>query len=481
MTLFSKNRPVNIRKLLVTWQASVLAGILLVFSIGLYAGLNYHLNAEVDDSLSAWTDYAIRTLEADSGREKSRIVYASADHGKTSGYLETFALVFDRAGNPLAYTDILTGMGLGVIKALIETRAPLSPESFATADLDSTRYRIYIAGIHGINWGTGYTIVAGRSLMHVSKTLSELAVTIAVVWLGVVLACIAISWIFVGRTLHPVKMMTSDALRIAVSGQLDKRIVEFGRSDEFGALSSALNSMLGTLANANQTLGKFLADASHELRTPLTSIKSNLDFLRRAAFAPEDERVSALSDSIAETERMTALVNNMLLLARAQSQVAFAFSSVELARLVRDAISSFKARAREQKKRIRAGHMPGIHVHADPEKLRQAIVILLDNAIKFSPGGGAVSVAIKPGDGTVSLVISDSGPGIPDAEMDLVFGRFYRATNVRSRFPGSGLGLAIVKSILDSHNADIRLRNLKPNGLEARISIPLVGSKRAWK
>jgi signal transduction histidine kinase len=472
MSISRERNPFNIRKLLVVWHTIILAGLLLIFTIGLYAALNYHLYTEVDSSLVAWAAHTIESFDSSSPLVEGRVQIDSNRLFSRLSLLDSFALVFNSAHDLLNDRTILSNQSLVKLRSLLTTWTSNSRDSYATIDLETQAFRIYLKNIPDRAGQTKNILIIGRALMHVQNTLRELVVTLILAWMIAVFICVVISWIFVGWTLHPVKRMTNDALKIAASGKLDRRIVESGKNDEFGELSKALNSMLTSLEVSYITLRRFLGDVSHELRTPLTSIRSNLEFIQRATRAPENERFAALHDTMIETERMAGLINNLLLLARSEAPASFVFEKIDFAEIVSDVTASYHTRLVQLKRKIITEITGPSMVNGDREKLRQAFVILLDNAIKYAPVRSKITILLKRIGKTVRLKISDAGPGIPENELGLVFNRFYRASNVRSKYAGTGLGLPIVKTILDNHNSKIELSNLKPHGLVVTITIP---------
>jgi signal transduction histidine kinase len=269
-------------------------------------------------------------------------------------------------------------------------------------------------------------------------------------------------------------MMTRDALKIATSKELDRKIEDFGDHDEFGELSKALNQMLASIETSYTTQKKFLADASHELRTPLTSIKANLDFINRVNQAPESEKILALKDITTEVNRMAVLVNELLMLARAEAPKAEASEKFNLPQLIKKVYIEYRNRKSKCNQSLHVEiTQPVLYVNGDPEKIRQIMVILLDNALKYSPAETEINIRVWRQGTWAVIEVNDQGPGIPEAELPLVLNRFYRGSNVRNHTEGSGLGLAIVKSILKNLEGEIELRNRVSKGLQVRISLPL--------
>ncbi len=459
----------NIRKHLVVWHTIILAGFLLVFIMGLFMAFKYHLYAEVDGSLESWASHSNEFIDREISPDNQHNPSSSSRSSFHANLLDSFSLVIPLDKKIDSEYPILSKRSLSQLQNFLKFHSPITGDSYATISLNSQPYRIYYKPIRNQK-----ILVLGRSLMHVKETLSELTVTLSITWIIAVIACAIISWAFVGRTLNPVKTMTKDALNIAISGELSRRINSFSEKDEFGELSSALNRMLLSLEMSYTAQKKFLADASHELRTPLTSIRTNLEFMKRAVKARENERLAALEDTISEANRMTRLVNELLMLTRAEAAGSLILEKLDFCQVVHEVSQSYQLRQEILHKTIVLETPGPIWINGDSGRLHEVIVILLDNAIKYSPEGGQIHIKAFQQGKLAWLEMSDDGPGIPENEIELVFNRFYRATNVRSQVTGTGLGLAIVKSILRYHGGNISLSNKKPRGLSVSVTIPVV-------
>ena len=453
----------NIRKRLVIWHTGILAGLLLIFITGLFFSMSYHLNREVDQSLSAWADQRFGHLD-----NKGHLDTQYPALKRLTGMPDSFALVMDETNRLTTESNTRSKRILLGIRPYLKADFFTKRNFSKTIILEGHPYRIQVWNNRDSKGIRESTLIVGRSLIHVDTTVYGLAVFLVVVWLIAVAGCLVVSWFFVGRTLQPVNAMTRDSLRIAKSSELGRRIEDFEGEDEFGELSRALNLMLASLEISSTTQKQFLADASHELRTPLTSIKANLDFLKRAKKISLQEKDSVLIDVTNEVDRMTRLVNELLMLARAEGLISFKHQRIEITAIVREVITGYQLHQTSKDRKIRFEATAEAYLNGEYEKIRQLLVILLDNAIKYSPLGGEVKISILRRGNFVILSITDNGPGIPEPELPLVFKRFYRAGNVGAT-SGSGLGLAIAKSIVDNHHAHIELNNLVPHGLRVTV------------
>ncbi|GAA1566153.1 hypothetical protein GCM10009789_19530 [Kribbella sancticallisti] len=319
-------------------------------------------------------------------------------------------------------------------------------------------------------------LVVAQSLKPIDRTLHNLGIVLwAVGLLGVIGAALAGNAI-AQSGLRPLARLTGAAEHIARTEDL-KPIPVTG-SDEISRLALAFNAMLAALARSQDRQRRLVGDAGHELRTPLTSIRTNLDLLaqadKRGGLRPED-RQQLLDDVRAQMDELTTLIGDLTELARDTPQVRNA-ELIELANVVEDAVIKVRRRAPGLEWDVQISPFP---VWGDERLLGRAVTNLLDNAAKYSiPDGAGVprpegemfgTVTVRLLDGV--LTVTDSGPGIADADLPHVFERFYRSSEARSR-PGSGLGLAIVKHAAEQHGGMIYARNAPTGGAQFTLWLP---------
>lgn len=343
-----------------------------------------------------------------------------------------------------------------------------APGTFAVArDAGGTRWRLYATA----DAGGGY-LVAAAPLDRIDRSVVRFRqLVMLLMTLGAGVAIVGATLVAT-RALRPVATLTDTAAAIARSGGFERRVSVRGDArDELGQLALTFNAMLASLEGAYQAQQRFVSDASHELRAPLTVIQANLEHLERRPDAPEAERQLAIAEATREARRLTALVSDLLALARADAGVQLRKQPVELDRLLLDALAQARHLARGQRLEVEA--LEPVTAPGDPDRLRQLLLILLDNAIKHTPAPGRVSVSVGRGDGGAWLRVRDEGVGIPPDALPRVFDRFYRADASRSRDPGgTGLGLSIARWIIDQHGGDIALESAPGRGTVATIRLP---------
>jgi signal transduction histidine kinase len=317
-----------------------------------------------------------------------------------------------------------------------------------------------IAGVVQIGASLESIKSAQRSLLAALLGLGALGTAFSAI-IGAVLA---------RRALRPVDDITRTAMAIYQADNLDQRVVVPAANDEVGRLSQAFNEMLDRLAKLFHAQQRLVADVSHEMRTPLTVIRGNVDLLRAIGCA-DRESLDALTR---ESERMTRLVGDLLLLSQADAGVLpMHFQTVALDRVIPDVERSGLVLA-TNRVAVDAHAEPGLVIQADPDRLSQVLLNLIDNAIKHTPDGGRVTLAATASyNGYVRISVSDTGVGIPEQDIPFVFERFYRVDKSRSRANGgSGLGLSIANSIVQAHNGRIVVSSRAGQGTTFDVYLP---------
>ncbi len=271
------------------------------------------------------------------------------------------------------------------------------------------------------------------------------------------------------RVSKPIAELTRASNQMA-RGDLSVR-AEVTGDTEARALATAFNEMAQGNENTFVSLKRFIGDAAHEIGTPLTALQADLELARES---PADPTLPDLLDrSLAHAARIGILTRDLLVLSRLESVGAVTeVRCVDVAGLVADAVDSVSSRAEQSEIELAVeDRARGVQVAGDPASLSRALQNLLDNALKFTPAGGSVSISIASRDGWVSLRVHDTGCGIAPDDIPHVFKRFYRARGV-TPVPGSGLGLAIVKAIVDAHRGDVSVSS-DVNGTTVEVRLPL--------
>ena len=308
-------------------------------------------------------------------------------------------------------------------------------------------------------------------------------------------------WLLARRVLRPVDQMTQAARRIGAE-RLAERLEGAGADDELGRLARTLNEMLARLEAGFAQIRRFSADASHELRTPLTILKGEIEVALRSAREPaEYERV--LTSALEEVERMARLVDDLLMLSRADAgALRWEKGPVELDRLVEDVAKQGEVLGRAREIPVAIQSLEPLIAHGDEPRLRQLLLNLVDNAVKYTPQGGRVTLSLRQARGGsgeramqqpegspdppispppspsasewAEIAVSDTGVGIPPEALPRIFERFYRVDDARSREAGgTGLGLCIAITIAEAHGGRIEVESVPGAGSTFTVRLPL--------
>jgi len=320
---------------------------------------------------------------------------------------------------------------------------------------------------------SAHRIIAARDETPVRQTLWTLAMIMAVAIPCAVGLAILGGYFLAGHVLAPVGTMADTARRITADS-LDARLPVSNSADEFGRLASVFNETLTRLDAAFEQLRRFTADASHELRTPLAAIRSVGEVSLQRSLSAEGYR-DVIGSMLEEVDRLTRLVENLLLLTRAEAgRIPLTRATVDLRELVAGVSDGLRVLAEEKNQDLMV-ELPGpVAVECDATVLRQGITNLLHNAIKFTPAKGIIRVAARSTVGGDAVIeVEDSGPGIPAADHQRVFERFYRVDQARSRDTGgTGLGLAIARWAVEASGGRIELESVAGRGTLFRVVLP---------
>jgi two-component system, OmpR family, sensor histidine kinase MprB len=380
-----------------------------------------------------------------------------------------------RLGGPSVYAQVVQEDGGVVHPAEPTIRLLASPEAravaagerdafFTDARPDGTHVRVYTAQTK-----EGEAIQIARPLGDTDETLNDLALILVAVTLAGVAMAAGLGYIVSRAALSPVAKLSDAAATVAATHDLSQRIDARG-GDELGQLAETFNSMLAALEASLTAQRQLVADASHELRTPLTSLRTNIEVLARSEGHADAQRQRLLDDVVGELGELTALVGDLVDLARGVEARDGTPAPLRLDHLVSTAVE--RAQARSPSTRFRLETEP-CTVTAVDAALERAVSNLLDNAVKWSPPGGPVEVLVST-DGEVS--VRDHGPGIDSADLPYVFDRFYRSAAAR-HLPGSGLGLAIVRQIVEADGGTVTAEQAPGGGAVLRLRLPPIAAR----
>ncbi|MET7418558.1 HAMP domain-containing sensor histidine kinase [Dactylosporangium sp. NPDC005555] len=341
-------------------------------------------------------------------------------------------------------------------------KAPARDAGKSTVDV-GVPVRIAVRSVEG-----GH-VVAAQTTRKVTDDRRGLFVLVLVYAVLALAAAAGATWLVTGRALRPLRQLTWLVERIGREQDFTRRLPPVPARDDVGRLTAAFNTMMERLQGSYAAQRRFVADASHELRTPLTTIRNNAGFLQRHPDAAPDDVAAAVRDIAGESARMSRLVEHLLTLARSDAS-GLDLAPVDLGALVSDVCR--QAEAQHPDRTFHRAVTPTPPVHGSADALTQLVWILLDNAVKYSTGGGNVWVTVTQRGDRAQLNVTDDGTGIPPGTERRIFERFHRGDEARTG-PGAGLGLAIALSIVDAHGGTIVAANNARGGASFVADLPL--------
>lgn len=348
------------------------------------------------------------------------------------------------------------------------------PDGGTTIALASGRARVYAGPAPE---APAVRLVVAASLAELDESLRGLALTLAALGTAGVGLALAGGWALAGSALRPIAALTETARAIALSRGFTRRVAVPAKGrDELGQLARTFNEMLASLGDAYRRQQRFVSDVSHELRTPLTTIQGNAEILARAELA-EPDRVDAAAHVLRESTRLSRLVDDLLVLARADAgPEPFLGKPVELDALLVECFTELRPHAGP---RVRLRGLESAVVVGEADRLKQLILVLVDNALRYTPGAGGVDLSVGVEGSQAVLRVEDHGIGIDAEDVAHLFERFYRGDRARQLDPrGTGLGLAIARWIVERHGGTIALETRLPRGTRAIVRLPLASEVR---
>jgi two-component system sensor histidine kinase MprB len=441
---------------------TVVAAAVLIAAIVSYLVVKGQLVGQVDDQL----------------RAQEVVVHNEGNFGLRG----TFPGLPANLGGPAPYIQIVLPGG-SPVHVSGDINLPVDSHTLAVASGRDGAYLtdVNIGGAHlrvltfpaTVSAGPGQTETAAvqlaRPLNSLDSVLSHLRLVLLLVFLGGIALAAALGRLAASRVLAPLGEVAQTASYIGETDDLSRRI-RVHADDEVGELATRFNTMLDRLESSRSALDEsvraqrqLVADASHELRTPVTSLRTNIEVLLEGSELHEDDRRRLLADVVEQSEELTALVADLIELARGDEPVG-GTEDVRLDRVVQESVARARRNAPALRFELRA---EPVIVEGIAARLGRAINNLLDNAARHSPPGGTVEVAVDAG----GVQVRDHGTGIDAADLPHVFDRFYRGANVRGQ-QGSGLGLAIVRQVTQQHGGSVSAANASDGGAVFTLRLP---------
>ncbi len=467
-------RPSTIRGQLTLQYTLIFSVILVLAAALLYGLLNAVIYWDIDNELQDEAGRVAQYIQFQNGKP-----VLADPHDAGEGDLNTIfriAQISDAQGNLVKQSPELTVLGLTLkrheLKRILAERPSLITHGWPKEE------EIRFANV--VIYGPGhqpYLLQIGTRLKPINDALDTfLWVLLMLLPVTVVISAVG-GFIMSKRTLKPVADMTHAAQQISASN-LTQRLPTSGRGDELEELAGTFNEMIGRLEASFRQMSEFSANVSHELRTPLQAMQGETE-LALVSQAPLGECRRVLESNLEEIDRLNRMVRNLLVLAQADAgEVQPRLEPMDLNELVRDLVEQMQVVADARGLRLRAFTSAPVPLLADALRLRQMMLNLIDNALKYTPAGGRVEVRVERQQGSARVSVRDNGVGISAEDLPHIFERFYRAdkSRTRSMVDGCGLGLPMVKWVAELHGGSVLVTSTPGKGSDFVVNLPVVGA-----
>jgi two-component system OmpR family sensor kinase len=453
----------SIRTRLTLWYTGILTIFIVVLGTLVYTVLSVNLVGGLDRTLNDTANQVISSARVHSIFDIQVVTIPELEVFRSNVYVEvldTDKHIVSKSANLQRFTQAIDDAGLNLVES---SHQPVTRNIL----LGGARLRVLTVPLMVNDTPAGYLQV-GTPRAQVDMALGELLIVLVLGGLGAIAASAIVGRWMATQALRPIDTITQTAFAISRADDLDKRIPQVGPQDEVGRLAHTFNIMLDRLETLFRGQQRFIADISHELRTPLTTIRGNVDLMRRMNHVDQ----TSLEAIQAESDRMTRMVGDLLLLAQADAGQPIRRERVELDTLMLQVYQQMRPLSGGVELAI--SDEDQVATVGDVDRLKQLMLNLVDNAIKYTPKGGKVTLGLCRSEGWAVFSVADSGIGIPAEDLPHIFERFYRVDKARSRAAGgTGLGLSIVQWIVQVHGGRIDVESEPGKGTQFTVWLPL--------
>ena len=463
--------PRSIRFRLIMWYAGLVTGAFLLFGVALYQVLRGYLESSLEQTLFRRSEQISVSLLADISKYGERYVadqiatrYAPENYDRFIRITRADGSVLYASGRTASFDPVgLHPLAVNGVKSDFVQKALLGDGSLLLVTVK----------VFQSNDGHRFLIESGGPMAPIETILSHLLLSllIGIPLLGLV--AVGGGFILVGRALAPVVKIAQSAEQITLRN-LNERLPLTDTGDELEHLSLALNRMIARLSEAFEQNRRFLADASHELRTPLAAWRGEMESVVEQTRALPELRDRAGS-ALEEVDRLAKIVEALFAISRLDAgEAQQEWARFDLAPLAASTTEQMSLLAEDKGVLVACKVQGNVAVEGDRARIKQVVVNLLDNAIKYTPSGGSINLDVYAREDKAVIEVADTGIGIPTDSLPHIFERFFRVDKARSRDAGgAGLGLAIVKSICLAHGGQVFVESVEGQGSRFKVELPL--------
>ncbi len=473
----------TIRTRLALWYSAMLTLIIIMFSIAIISMNQISIIAILDQTLKESASSLAQTMQfepATAGGAAQPKIHTSHHNLFSRPNMWVQVWQTHENGQPITPRAVRESDGMTIEDGMLDDdpRSTIEPYvSETTFNSIITRVASEPFYIEGQLVGV---VQVGTSTTSIAQANIALATTAGVAAAVCILVSIGLGMWIASRLLRPIERITETAASIVNADDLKKRLPVQEPMDELGHLTMVFNKTLERIEHLFQVQQRFVGDVSHELRTPLTSILGNLEIMQR--YGHDEDSMNAV---YREAERMSRMANDLLLLARADNgELKIDLAPMDFDPLVLECYEQSLMLAKKRSLKIKIGDMDEVRVNGNTDRLKQLILNLVNNAVKFTPDGGSITLSVVALDKNAVFEVTDSGIGISPEDQERIFDRFFQADNSRvhrSESDGAGLGLSIVRWITDAHNGRIEVSSELGKGTTFRFIMPALEKKHISK
>ncbi len=473
----------TLRKKLILLYAGLLGIVIIFFGLGVFSVIRTTWIETVDSALRETADQVIKNSDSYPVKEfgsPTRIVMVlpQLDIFRASNILvQAWAPKTDGSGDVelKAQSDNLRDYAQPLDRRALNTDTP----QFTTVKINNAEVRVLTYPLRVTGQDTSFGIIqVADSLETVNQATNRLSLFMLGGGILAMLASLGLGYWLSDQTLKPIEALTEAADNISTAKDLETRLNWNGPMDELGRLTVVFNRMMDRLEHLFTAQQRLVADVSHELRTPLTAIRGNLDLVKR--YGIDDMSLDAMQS---ETARMSRMVDDLLLLARADyGNLTIEMGETDLDTVVGEVFKEARVLTRDRNLLVRIHQIEPVRLQGNADRLKQLLLILVSNAIKFTPDGGQIGLTLRHAGNEAILQVTDTGVGIEAEDIDHIFDRFYQADTSRTRVNnsgGAGLGLSIAKWIVEAHGGTIGVKSTPNVQTVFTIKLPMEPEKQA--
>ncbi|HVU11494.1 MAG TPA: HAMP domain-containing sensor histidine kinase [Phototrophicaceae bacterium] len=473
----------TIRSKLILLYSGLLAIIIVVFGISVFAVTRWTLVDSANSTLAATDAQLLGStqfvlMSAYGEPAAIQVILPDSDYFRSFGAVMQVWQLDNNSGTPNLlnesayikgkYGDSLDWDSLMQQQQAFE-RGDTIPSSYTTVSIGGGDVRVLTLPLP--MYGSQVVIQTAISFEAVNQAEQNLVVIIVISTCVALIASIGLGMVLTSSVLKPIDDITRSAAQITAASDLKNRLEWNGPQDELGRLVTVFNKAMQRLEQLFTVQQRFVADVSHELRTPLTAIRGNIDLMKR--YGMDQDSLAAIDS---EAQRMARLVNDLLLLARADNgELKLNFQELDLDLLIEEAYREAKILAKDRDLKINVSGFEPVRIKGDPDRLKQVLFNLINNAIKFTPDGGQITLSLRKTEADAVIQVQDSGIGISPEDLQRIFDRFYQADASRTRMTsaeGAGLGLSIAQWIVQAHGGKIQVESEVGEGTTFTVTLP---------